>query len=130
MILDTAFLIDFMEGLPEAVKKLEALQLHNEVAFVTAPSIFELWTGLGQCQQPLREEQKIRKVVDSQFFLEFDKFCAEEAGLISGHLSKAGMTIDPEDCMIAGIAKRHNDSILTRNTKHFERIKGIKVETY
>lgn len=130
MIIDTTFLIDFMQGLPEAVKKLETLQLDKVNLFVTTPSVFELWTGLAQCQRPLQEEQKIRKVVDSQLFLEFDRASAEEAGTINGILCKAGLTIDPEDCMIAGIAKHHNETILTRNIKHFQRVKWINIETY
>jgi len=30
--------------------------------------------------------------------------------------------------MIASIAMENNESILTRNTKHFERIHGLKIE--
>ncbi len=130
MILDTTFLIDFMEGLPEAMQKIETLQSENETIYVTAPSVFELWTGLAQCQRPVSEEQKIRRVVDSQLFLDLDKSSAEEAGLMNGNLSKAGMPIDPEDCMIAGIAKHYDETILTRNIKHFRRIVGVKIEEY
>ena len=34
------------------------------------------------------------------------------------------------DCMIASIALLENEILLTRNTKHFTRISGLKVESY
>lgn len=128
MIVDTTFVIDLMEGLPEAVRFLE--QVQSQTIFVTTPTIFELWSGLAQSQQPEKEEQKIRKVLESQLVLDFIKKCAEEGGMIQGTLSKKGISIDPEDCMIAGIAKHYGQKVLTRNVRHFERISGLSIETY
>ncbi len=73
---------------------------------------------------------KIAKVLESQMILDLDKESAEKAGEIDGLLIKEGKGIEPEDCMIAGIAKHHQETILTRNLKHFGRIKGISLETY
>jgi len=53
-----------------------------------------------------------------------------ESGNIHRKLSRKGVTIDPEDSMIAGIAKVHNETLLTRNKKHFEKIEGLDVEGY
>lgn len=128
MIVDTAFLIDLMDGVPEAVQMLEKLKSHT--IFVTTPTIFELWSGLAESLHPEREEQKIRMVVDSQLILELNKEGSEEGGYIHGTLWKKGMPIDAEDCMIAGIAKHYGEKVLTRNVKHFERIKGLSIETY
>ncbi|MBS3136929.1 hypothetical protein J4232_00725 [Candidatus Woesearchaeota archaeon] len=44
--------------------------------------------------------------------------------------NKRGIPINPQDSMIAGIAIRNNESVLTRNTKHFERIDNLTIETY
>lgn len=38
--------------------------------------------------------------------------------------------INIEDIMLAGIALTHNESIITRNIKHFSKIEGLKIETY
>lgn len=38
--------------------------------------------------------------------------------------------IDAIDSMIAAIALLENEPLLTRNTKHFTRIKGLRVESY
>ncbi len=51
-------------------------------------------------------------------------------GSIYGELLAKGETIDPEDAMLAGIAKSHHEKVLTRNVKHFSRIEGLTIETY
>jgi predicted nucleic acid-binding protein len=38
--------------------------------------------------------------------------------------------MDPEDAMIAGIAKSNNKKILTRNLKHFQGIENVTTESY
>ena len=55
---------------------------------------------------------------------------AKIAGTFFAKLERSGEIIEAEDCMIAGIAKHHGDTILTRNIKHFERIRGVNVEGY
>ena len=130
MILDTTFVIDLIDGLPEAVEKLKSLQEQQEMLFVTTPTIFELWTGITQSDRPEREKEKVLRVLETQLILDLHRESAEEGGIINGTLINEGQRIDPEDCLIAGIAKQYGDAVLTRNVKHFQRIKGINIETY
>ena len=59
-----------------------------------------------------------------------DENAAKEAAEIEFELTKEGDIIDLEDIMIAGISKARNEVLLTRNVKHFKRIKSIKFEEY
>lgn len=129
MILDTSFVVDLMDRQPDAVKKFWALQ-EQENLFVTTPTIFELWSGIVRSSRPEQEKRKVLEVLDSQLILELDEESAEEGGKIDGILISQGLRIEPEDCMIAGIARHHQETVLTRNVKHFGRIKGMVVETY
>jgi predicted nucleic acid-binding protein len=129
-LLDTTFLIDLMKGKQEAVEKLKKMESEMIPIFVSTPTIFELWTGIMATQKSDKEKQKVIEVLSSINNLDLDLESAKVAGEINGTLLKKGEMIDPEDCMIAGIAKTNNESILTRNTQHFGRIKGIKIETY
>ena len=129
-LLDTTFLIDLMRGKQEAVEKLKQMESEMTPIFVSTPTIFELWTGIMATKKPDKEKQKVIEVISSVNNLELDLESAKTAGEINGILIKKGEMIDPEDCMIAGIAQTNNESILTRNTIHFGRIKGIKIETY
>ena len=127
MILDTTVLIDLMKADINAINKIKELK---ERKLVTTPTIFELWSGITKSNKPEQEKRKELEILDSQLILNLVRKSAEEAGKISGTLIKEGETIDTEDSMIAGIAKVHNESILTRNVDHFNRIRDIKIETY
>ena len=129
MIFDTSFLIDLMNRQEYAIKRLEQLQKMNSSNFITVIAIFELWSGAVRSQKPEKEKQKILNILESLPILSLDQKSSKIAGEIHGQLLQKGMSIDPEDCMIAGIAKNYNQSILTRD-KHFQRIKNIVVETY
>ena len=129
MIFDTSFLIDLMNKDPSAVLKSNSLEKNNAPCFATSISIFELVQGIVKCQKPEHEKQKILEIFASLSILSFDQDSALVAGEIHGLLSKQGIPIDAEDSMIAGIAKRYTQPILTRD-KHFRRIKDITIETY
>jgi len=129
MILDTSFIIDLMDNNEQAIAKLNELLARNEPQLVASPSIFELWSGITQSNKPDKEKTKVLAVLACQAILSLDQHSAEMAGEIDGRLVKEGQIIDPEDCMIAGIAKIKNQSILT-NDKHFDRINDVKTERY
>ena len=57
--------------------------------------------------------------------LPLDRDAAVIAGRIYGELEKAGLTIGRSDPLIAGIALAHNLTLVTGNTKHFERIVAL-----
>lgn len=61
---------------------------------------------------------------------DFKEKDAKKAGEIEANLIKEGSIIDLEDIMIAGIAISRDEKIISRNIKHFNRIKNLKIETY
>jgi tRNA(fMet)-specific endonuclease VapC len=130
MILDTAFLIDLMKGNRMAEQKLTALLQSGSSIAITAPTIFELFNGLAQSSKPAAELAKIHGVLHQQVRWTFDDASAEQGGRIYGELVRKGQPIDTIDAMIAGIALRHQEPVLTKNIKHFSRVSGLKVETY
>jgi len=129
MILDTSFLVDLLRGRPEAVKKIVEIEKRNEPVATTSVSVFEIWQGIPK----KASESQVEKVLEllrsvNSISLDFDS--ALEAGEIQRKLKAKGEMIDPEDAMIAGIAKVQRKKILTRNEKHFGRITGLELETY
>lgn len=129
MILDTTFIIDLMKNKPAALSKAQALEKTSTPLHTTTISVFELWQGLEDLQSKEKKE-RIEQFLSSVGLLSFDLPSAKIAGLIFSGLERKGETIEAEDCMIAGIAHWRGEPILTRNKKHFERIRGISVETY
>lgn len=129
MILDTTFVVDLIKGNSNAVSKLKQLEKENILYGITTPTIYELWSGLVSLEKTEKEIQNTTSLIKEQLIYLFDEQSAEEAGKIDGELIKKGQKIDPEDCMIAGIAITNNQKVLT-NDEHFNRIEGLKVEGY
>ena len=60
-----------------------------------------------------------------------NKNSAFVAAKIGAELSSQGQIIEDLDIMVAGICLSNGcTKIVTKNIKHFSRIKGLKVETY
>ncbi len=130
MILDTTFVIDIMDNDKEAVNKLHELIKRGENQLITAPTVFELYSGMARSKKPANEKNKITKILNGQLIIHFDNDAAERGGEIDGNLIKDGKTIQPIDCMIAGIALVRKEKVLTRNIKDFSKIKDLEIETY
>jgi tRNA(fMet)-specific endonuclease VapC len=60
----------------------------------------------------------------------FDEKCAREFGIIKKHLKDMNKIIGPYDMLIGAHAKTLNMTLVTNNTKEFERIKGLKTENW
>jgi tRNA(fMet)-specific endonuclease VapC len=125
LILDTSFLVDLFLNRKEAISLIAQLE-ENEILKTTSISVYEIFRGI-------KNKDKITKIegfFNDVIVLNLDKNSAKVAGLLSKELCDAGLEIDPEDCMIAAIAKESNDTILTRNVKHFSRVHGLKIKSY
>ena len=129
MILDTTAIIDLLKGDKNIEEKIKYLNENNVAFLFTSISVFEIWQG----SEDVGNEEKLEKIrflLNSFGSFDFNVLCAEEAGSNHPKLKLEGQIIDPEDSMIAGIAKINNETVLTKNAKHFSRIQGLKIESY
>lgn len=62
--------------------------------------------------------------------LPFDDQCAEHYGQIRADLHKQGALIGPNDLMIAAIARAHDATLVTHNTREFGRVAGLRMEDW
>lgn len=130
MILDTSFLIDLMENDESALQRKQKLAENKEAYRVAAPTIFELWSGISASDKPEKEKTRVLAALSEISTVQLNRKSAEKAGEIHGSLAKEGQGIDAIDSMIAAIAILENEAVLTRNIKHFTRVKGLRVERY
>jgi len=130
MLADTTLIIDIMMNEPGAVEKAAEIERSGQTLSVGAPTIFELYVGLALTSKPQEEKAKITAVLASLPQLPLDHPSASAAGIIYGEETRSGSKIDPQDAMIAGIAKTNKEKIVTRNTRHFKGIEGVQTEPY
>ena len=129
MIADTNFIIDVMAKKPQALKKAAEVEKRDSIS-VGSPTVFELFVGVALSKKSEEEASKIMATIASLSHLPLDFLSARSGGLIYGEKAKSGVKMDPEDAMLAGIAKVQGEGVLTRNVKHFKGIEGVDVEDY
>ena len=77
------------------------------------------------------EENYYDKLFNDFVNFDLDILTSKKAAEIANSLRKKGETIDPFDCAIAGILIQNGvKKIITRNIKHFSKIKGLDVISY
>ena len=130
MILDTSFIIDLMEMDEGALDKHGQLVEKNETSRISSAALFELWSGVGHSKKGEEEKLKVMRALSGISTIALTAPMAEKAGEIHGTLAKEGRGIDNIDAMIASTALHENETLLTRNVKHFARVNGLRIESY
>ncbi len=131
-LLDSTFLIDFIRKNEITLAKLA--DWGHEKIYTTRINVFEVLMGafsIKSEKDKMTRLSEISIVLQNLTILELDEISTFNAAQISGKLNLGGVHIEPNDCLIAGIALSNGiDTIITKNTKHFNRIDGIKIESY
>ncbi|MFA6041003.1 MAG: type II toxin-antitoxin system VapC family toxin [Methylophilus sp.] len=110
--------------------KLRAHITSHQPADIAISSLVahELYYGAYKSQ---RVEQNLAKVDYLPFeVIAFDKEDAQQAGEIRAELAKSGTPIGPYDVLIAGQALARNLTLVTHNTKEFNRITNLMLEDW
>ena len=130
--IDTTVLLDHSRGLEKAHTVVTRIRALGGIA-TTEFNAYEVLSGV--YNRP-REEARIRAIRFDGFLqrltvLPFGRAAAHRAAKIYCEMAEKGHTVDDMDLLIAATCLTANvDTIVTRNRKHFERIPGLKVETY
>ena len=127
--IDTSFIIDLFRGQSFAKSEMAKLEANDEIVSVASPTIMELISN-ATLNENKKEKEEIIKFLSSVIILNLEKESAILSGEIEAHLMLAGETIGIVDIMIGAIAKHNNETLITRNKKHFEKIPGLKVISY
>ncbi|HXX72490.1 MAG TPA: type II toxin-antitoxin system VapC family toxin [Candidatus Acidoferrales bacterium] len=130
MLADTTFIIDIMRKDEDAVEKARELSGASISVLVGTPTIFELYVGVGLSVRASEEREKVLSVLKSLPNLPLDAGAASKGGAIYAQKIREGTKIDPGDAMLAGIAIQNNETIITRNKRHFAGITDLKLEPY
>ena len=132
ILLDTSFLIDLLRQRKNAINKAVELVNRDKLA-TTYVNIYELLIGVYSKKDANYGEmlKTIENLTEKIDILALDKDSTIKSAKIGGELMLKGQIIGDTDNMIAGIMLANGiNTIITRDKEHFERIKGIKVESY
>lgn len=122
--LDTDFLVAYLRNDPKARSKLEELDSVEEPVHTTIINAFELYKGAFKAKDTHNELTRVDKLLDTFFILMLDRDAAKSAGALHDKSNPIGES----DLLIANIALSNNQTLITKNSKHFERVSGLQVE--
>ena len=112
-------------------KVLDRLLEHDpDDVCISAITYAELMHGVEKSQAVERNRAVLTQLLSSIEIMDFDDKAAEEYGMIRADLERKGYPIGPLDTMIAGHARSLGYTLVTNNTREFNRVENLSVEDW
>lgn len=122
VVVDTDVLIDYFSGLSPSAEAIAQLLKEDRLA-VSALTLFELACG-AQTEEQLHD---LELLAQAAHLVYLDGPAALRAGAIYRELRAKGQLLETADLLIAGCCLASGLPLLTRNTKHFSRVRELKL---
>lgn len=128
-MLDTDILSEFLRGNPNVINKVD--EYLKEYGFISLSIItyYEMLNGL-LYKDARKQISKFEEFVSLNNVIPLTVRMAKTAATIQADLRKKGTEIGHTDTLIAGIAISSELQLVTNNTGHFKRIKGLGLENW
>lgn len=131
-LLDTNVCIALINGTSNAARAafINAVRSRDSLSISTIV-VHELWYGVTKSEFVERNSQAVALFLSRELeVLEFSQSDAHAAGEIRADLERRGKRIGEYDTLIAGAAFARNLTLVTANTREFNRVKGLRVEDW
>jgi len=127
-LLDTNIWIALARGEPGLAARLRSL--HPSQVATCSIVRAELMFGARKSQRVGENLAGFRSLLEPFVSLPFDDLAAGHYGIIRATLERAGTPVGANDLLIAAIALAHDCLLVTRNSREFERVAGLRVEMW
>jgi tRNA(fMet)-specific endonuclease VapC len=128
-LIDTDILSRFFRGETNVVARFgDYLAVHGRVA-ISIVTYYEILSGLLH-RDARKQLAAFRNFSSKNDILPLSAAAAEHAAYLYAETRRAGTPVDDIDLLIAGIALAHELSVVTHNTAHFGKLRGVTVEDW
>lgn len=121
MLLDTSVIVEIDRGIDK--KKMEHL-LSLSPHIVSSATVMEISTGFYRSD---RDTIRLDEFISPLTVVPIDQKVGRKAGKIAADLIDEGERIEINDLYIAATALLHEETVLTGNVEHYERIDDLEV---
>ena len=128
-LLDTNICIYAMKDKYPALSK-KLFQIPPSDIFISSVTVSELEYGCSKSNWENRSRNVMNLFLSAFTILPFDEKDARIAGRVRAELMKSGTPIGPYDIQIAAQGLSRGLTVVTHNTKEFERIPELKLEDW
>ena len=127
-VLDTNTVIYFFKG--EGAVPQRLLSVPPREIGLPAIVVFELEVGIAKSTSPEKRTTQLNEMISLIQVLPFGIEEARCAAMIRAELERRGTPIGPFDTLIAATAMVRGAILVTRNTREFERIQGLRLQDW
>lgn len=113
---------------PQILEKFTAI--NQEDICISSITLAELEFGVCKSNNPIRNKLALMIFLAGIKILPFDSVAATDYGDIRATLEKRGTPIGANDLLIAAHARSLKLTLVTNNTKEFERVDDLKFENW
>lgn len=129
-LLDTDIVISALKG-KQTVDELLHLEEEGAAAALSVITIYEVWEGIHGSKKIAAEagEQQFDQFIENYIeqLIPLDLEIAKTAGKIRAKLRREGKVIPDTDILIAATCIVNDLTLVTKNKRHFARIKGLLI---
>ncbi|MCI1754239.1 MAG: PIN domain-containing protein [Flavobacteriales bacterium] len=126
-LLDSNICIFLMKGVPEVAHRAKGHSRKD--LFVSEVSVAELKYGVAKSQRPLGNREHLSEFLNGISVIPISEVL-DVFGFEKARLTRIGEVIPDFDLLIGATAIHHDLTLVTNNTKHFQRLNDIKLEDW
>lgn len=130
-LFDTDTLSNIVKQRPSPLLLEKLRNLPKAVQYTSAVNIGEIYYGVYRSP---KKEQILnafeRYVFPNVNILAFDEKCGEIFGILKADIEKNGIGCSEPDLRIAAVAIYNNLTLVTGNTRHFEKLPGVRIQNW
>ena len=124
-LVDTDWVIDYLHRADRTVRRLE--ELFTRGVGLSIISLAELYDGLVGSKKPHEDAEALDLFLDAVDVVRLDDAACRVFGEERARLRGEGNLIGDMDILIGATAISNNLTLLTNNTRHFERMQGLSI---
>lgn len=130
-LFDTDIITNILKPRPNKNLIEKLITISQNEQFISAVTVSEIVYGAMKSNRPEYHLNNLEEILlPSVNIVGFDAKAAYACGRLRAELEKSGQPIPLADLEIASIAIAGNFILVTGNTKHFMRIKALKIENW
>ena len=104
---------------------------HSGRLYTSSVSLSELYVWVFASRDPDRRREAVDTLTTYEVsVLPLDADCAQEFGRLRAVLRPLGINVDNMDLLIAATAMAYDLTLVTKNTRHFEPIPGLRFDDW
>jgi tRNA(fMet)-specific endonuclease VapC len=128
-IIDTDILSEFLRGNEKIIAKLDEYLSEYNFISISIITYYEILNGL-LYKDAKKQMERFEEFVSLNKVAPLTISTVKLSAKIQADLRKKGTEIGHTDTLIAGIAMASGLQLITNNTNHFKRVKGLEIANW